>query len=235
MLVRNESKKSRKYDSVTLCMVPCITFELAFTPCITSTCEMTLTAYYLRNSTKLSREEYVIFQVKIIKITNKNFMSYPENGRISCSKVTGTYISFNQSLLFSHSHPDDVDLWSAGISERPMPGSMVGPTFNCLIARTFRDVRRGDRFWYENSEWPSSFTPGKYNCVSLRLCNEQPSWKRTLPEKLTDPQLFKNILPFMGPEDSLPCSQQLTTGHHLEPDESNTQSPNLRSSAKNKR
>lgn len=144
------------------------------------------------------------------------------------------YICFNQSLSSVHSHPDDVDLWSAGISERPMPGSMVGPTFNCLIARTFRDLRRGDRFWYENSEWPSSFTPGKYNRASLRLCNVLPPWNRALPEKLIFDQLFKNILPFMKPEDSLPYSQQLTTGHCLEPDESNTQSPNLRSYFKDK-
>ncbi|XP_054268115.1 lactoperoxidase-like [Macrosteles quadrilineatus] len=56
------------------------------------------------------------------------------------------------------SHPDDVDLWSAGVAEKPQRGSMVGPTFNCLIAMTFRDLKRGDRFWYENGGWPSSFT-----------------------------------------------------------------------------
>lgn len=115
------------------------------------------------------------------------------------SKVTGTYMCFDQSLSFVHSHPDDVDLWSAGISERPMPGSMVGPTFNCLIARTFRDLRRGDRFWYENSEWPSSFTPGKYIHVSLRTCKVLPPRNRAPPEKRIVAQLFKNILPFMEP------------------------------------
>lgn len=55
---------------------------------------------------------------------------------------------------------DDIDLWSAGVSERPSPGSMVGPTFGCIMGHTFRNLRFGDRFWYENAGQPSSFTIG---------------------------------------------------------------------------
>ncbi|XP_068081797.1 peroxidase isoform X2 [Anabrus simplex] len=69
-----------------------------------------------------------------------------------------------------YDHPDDVDLWSAGVSERPSRGSMVGPTFSCIIARTFRDLRRGDRFWYENKGWPSAFTPAQLQQIrQIRL------------------------------------------------------------------
>ncbi|KAH9632218.1 hypothetical protein HF086_003528 [Spodoptera exigua] len=56
-------------------------------------------------------------------------------------------------------HPIDVDLWSGGVSERPLPGSMLGPTFACIIATQFSYSRRGDRFWYELPNQPSSFTP----------------------------------------------------------------------------
>lgn len=56
-------------------------------------------------------------------------------------------------------HPSDVDLWSGGVSERSLPGSMLGPTFACIIATQFSYIRRGDRFWYELPNQPSSFTP----------------------------------------------------------------------------
>lgn len=35
---------------------------------------------------------------------------------------------------------------------------MIGPTFACIVARQFANIRKGDRFWYENGGLPSSFT-----------------------------------------------------------------------------
>jgi len=37
---------------------------------------------------------------------------------------------------------------------------MAGPVFSCILATQFSYARRGDRFWYELPNQPSSFTPG---------------------------------------------------------------------------
>lgn len=58
-----------------------------------------------------------------------------------------------------YENPFDMDLWSGGVSEKSLPGSMLGPTFACIIATQFSYLRRGDRFWYELPNQPSSFTP----------------------------------------------------------------------------
>ncbi len=68
-----------------------------------------------------------------------------------------TYITISLSLR----SVNDIDLWSAGVSERPLPGSMLGPIFSCIIATQFQRARKGDRYWYELPGQPSSFSPSK--------------------------------------------------------------------------
>ena len=55
---------------------------------------------------------------------------------------------------------DTLDLWPGGLAEETIPGGMIGPTFACIFAITFSDLRNGDRFWYENTN-PEVFTPAQ--------------------------------------------------------------------------
>ena len=55
-----------------------------------------------------------------------------------------------------------VNLWEfflGGMAEKPVVGGIVGPTFACIIGQQFLNLRKGDRFWYENGNHPGAFTP----------------------------------------------------------------------------
>ena len=56
-----------------------------------------------------------------------------------------------------------MDLWFAGLAEKHLNGSSIGPTFACLMAETFKAIRDGDRFWWEN---PGVFTLSQRKALS---------------------------------------------------------------------
>ncbi|XP_064483549.1 uncharacterized protein LOC135396484 [Ornithodoros turicata] len=72
------------------------------------------------------------------------------------SRVMDSDSAFRLGRLYSNVH--DIDLLPAALAETPVEGGLVGPTLACVYAHQFRHLRVSDRFWFENSGQPSSFT-----------------------------------------------------------------------------
>ncbi|KAJ6655701.1 hypothetical protein lerEdw1_004754 [Lerista edwardsae] len=51
--------------------------------------------------------------------------------------------------------PDNIDIWIGGMAEPFIPYGRVGPLLSCLIGKQMREIRDGDRFWWEE---PGVFT-----------------------------------------------------------------------------
>lgn len=54
----------------------------------------------------------------------------------------------------------DVDLYIGGVLEHRAPGSLLGPTFQCIVGEQFKRWRNGDKYYYEFGNQPGSFTLG---------------------------------------------------------------------------
>lgn len=80
--------------------------------------------------------------------------SWEEYGDLLSPKVIATL----KSLYESH---EDVDLTVGGSLEAHVAGSLAGPTFLCILTEQFYRTRVGDRFWFENGDKMTGFTPGK--------------------------------------------------------------------------
>lgn len=83
---------------------------------------------------------------------------------------------------------DDIDLFVGGLAERPVVGGLVGPVFACVIAQQFSNLRKGDRFWYENGDFESSFTPAQLQ--SIRQVNLAQVVCRALNSGTLQPHIF---------------------------------------------
>ena len=60
------------------------------------------------------------------------------------------------SLYGRTGYREGIDLWVGMLAEQQLKGAQIGPTVACLLAATFKDLRSGDRFWWENSSGPLS-------------------------------------------------------------------------------
>ncbi|CAH0564612.1 unnamed protein product [Brassicogethes aeneus] len=109
---------------------------------------------------------------------------------------------------------DDIDLFTGGLAEKPLRGGVVGPTFACIIAQQFLLLRKGDKFWYENGNFESSFTPAQLQQVrhvtlAQVLCQTMDSIETIQPFAFLSHDNFRNI--------RLPCDSPSINTFDLSP------------------
>lgn len=52
-----------------------------------------------------------------------------------------------------------------GAMEKAASGAVIGPTLACVVALQFANLKKSDRFWYENDIPPSSFSPEQLSAI----------------------------------------------------------------------
>ncbi|XP_047451990.1 thyroid peroxidase [Mugil cephalus] len=105
--------------------------------------------------------------------------------------------------------PHNIDVWVGAISEPAPPGGRVGPLLSCLLAKQFRALRDGDRFWWEREGVFTSSQRRHLHAASLSriICdNSHISHVPADPFSRTE-----------SPEDMLPCSHPLVPHLDLSP------------------
>jgi len=103
-----------------------------------------------------------------------------------------------------YKHVDDIDLFIGGISEEPLRGSMVGPLFACILGRQFRDLKYGDRFWYETSDTNIGFTPAQLRQIQKMTISAVICENSNLFELQKHAFLYANL----RDNPTIPCRQQ---------------------------
>ncbi|OUC48802.1 hypothetical protein D917_01058, partial [Trichinella nativa] len=128
---------------------------------------------------------------------------------------------YNPSLLYEQhgilnliNHVNDIDLVIMGFLEKPAEGAVVGPTFACILARQFAKMQRGDRFWYENYFYPSSFTGEQLSeirktSLARILCDNVKNLKEIQPFPFMIPDIYENSV--------LKCSSKIIEKMDLTP------------------
>lgn len=79
---------------------------------------------------------------------------------------------------------DTVDLWVGGLAEERLPDSLLGATFACILGYTFRNVRDGDRFYYERDRLflSNQLQSIRQDSLSRVLCDNLDDLKEIQPD-----------------------------------------------------
>ncbi|NXI56133.1 PERM Myeloperoxidase, partial [Chloroceryle aenea] len=80
-------------------------------------------------------------------------LSQPQNTE-ELSEVLGNS-KLAEKFMELYGTPDNIDLWIGAVAEPFVPQGRAGPLLACIIGTQFRNLRDGDRFWWEK---PGVFT-----------------------------------------------------------------------------
>ena len=101
-------------------------------------------------------------------------------------------------LLRTYGSLDTVDLFPGGMAEAPFEfegsTSLIGPTFTCIFIINYRDLARGDRFFYRNKEAfsPAQLVEVQKASLSRVICDTSDGIKQIQPNAFRVPGLGNN-------------------------------------------
>ncbi|XP_048375090.1 myeloperoxidase-like [Sphaerodactylus townsendi] len=81
-------------------------------------------------------------------------LSQPRNETELAAVLRNPHLA--EKFIKLYGTPDNIDLWVGGVAEPLETNARVGPLLSCIITLQFKNLRDGDRFWWEN---PGVFTP----------------------------------------------------------------------------
>jgi len=130
------------------------------------------------------------------------------------SDLKGTipdYIIDRLEKVYGPGNVNEIDLFVGGISEIAVNDGILGPTFTCIVANQFRNLKFGDRFWYENTDHLGTFT-------SSQITSIQKTTITSLLCRNTDiPELAKSALLLESPTNPRINCKQLVSETDIDP------------------
>lgn len=115
-----------------------------------------------------------------------------------------------------YAHVDDIDLFVAGTMEKAHGGSLLGPTFTCILYNEFERLKVADRFWYENGQ--VDITDVEFQDPLFTLDQLKEIRKTTFARILCDNTAISEIQlnPFIVSEDYKACDGSELSSHKMD-------------------
>ena len=124
-----------------------------------------------------------------------------------CRDVVGVESGFRNPLthvrlLQLYGNEDNIDLFVGALAEDSLPGSALGAVTSCIFAITFKRLRSGDRFFYENTD------PGLNLFTAEQLAQiRQTSFARIICDNTNIERVQQNPFLQSSDDDRIDCSE----------------------------